>query len=186
MEKIEIAKKIVNTLDKTYPDAPTTYLIYENPFELLIATILSARATDVGVNKVTPILFAKFPTPRKLGAAELQEVAEIIRPLGAYNKKSEYITDTARLLAENFDGDVPKTLDELITFKGVSRKTANVILSVAFNLSEGVVVDTHVGRPAARPPAMRRKLRRLIRFFTVLPPQIMSDTREPTNQLTAL
>jgi endonuclease-3 len=150
MEKSEIAKKIVSTLDKAYPDAPTTYLVYDNPFELLIATILSARATDAGVNKVTPILFAKFPTPRKLGAAELEEVAEIIRPLGAYNKKSEYITDTARALTENFDGDVPKTLDQLITFKGVSRKTANVILSVAFNLSEGVVVDTHVGRVSVR------------------------------------
>ena len=150
LEKNELAKKIVSVLDKAYPDAPTTYLFYENPFELLIATILSARATDVGVNKVTPILFARYPTPEKLAAAEIKEVAEIIRPLGAYNRKASYITDTARLVAEKFNGEVPQTLDELIIFKGVSRKTANVILSVVFNLSEGVVVDTHVGRVTVR------------------------------------
>ncbi|MGY5865192.1 MAG: endonuclease III [Candidatus Thorarchaeota archaeon] len=150
MEKSEIAKKVMKILDKTYPDAPPTYLMYGNPFELLIATILSARATDVGVNKVTPILFGRYPTPEKLGEAELQEVAQIIRPLGAYNRKSEYITDTAMKVIENFNGEVPKTLDELVTFKGVSRKTANVILSVAFNLCEGVVVDTHVGRISVR------------------------------------
>jgi endonuclease-3 len=150
MEKRERAKKIVSALDKAYPDAPATYLIYENPFELLIATILSARATDAGVNKVTPTLFGRYPTPVKLGAAEIEEVAEIIRPLGAYNRKAEYVTDTAKMVAGNFSGEVPKTLEELVTFKGVSRKTANVILSVAFNLSEGVVVDTHVGRVTVR------------------------------------
>jgi endonuclease-3 len=150
MEKSERARKIVSTLDKTYPDAPSTYLMYENPFELLIATILSARATDVGVNKVTPILFARYPTPEKLREASLEEVAEIIKPLGAYNKKAEYITETARSLVEDFDGEVPRRLDDLVTFKGVSRKTANVILSVAFDLSEGVVVDTHVGRVSVR------------------------------------
>jgi endonuclease-3 len=150
MEDSERAKKIVSKLDLAYPDAPSTYLMYENSFELLIATILSARATDVGVNKVTPILFAKYPTPEKLGAANLEEVAEIIRPLGAYNRKTEYITETARDLVEYFSGDVPRRLDDLVTFKGVSRKTANVILSVAFNLSEGIVVDTHVGRVSVR------------------------------------
>ncbi|MHA1948892.1 MAG: endonuclease III [Candidatus Thorarchaeota archaeon] len=150
MEKDEIAAKILKTLDKAYPDAPATYLNFDNHFELLIATILSARATDVGVNKVTPILFSKYPTPEKLGVAELEKVAEIIRPLGAFNRKSVYIVDTARMVTEEFNGQIPKTLDELITFKGVSRKTANVILSVAFNLTEGVVVDTHVGRVSVR------------------------------------
>jgi len=150
MEESERAKKIVGLLDKAYPDAPSTYLIYENSFELLIATILSARATDAGVNKVTPILFARYPTPEKLGEAKLEDVAEIIRPLGAYNKKAEYITETAKAVVENFHSKVPTTLNDLITFKGVSRKTANVILSVAFDLSEGVVVDTHVGRVSVR------------------------------------
>lgn len=150
MERSVRAKKIVNILDKTYPDAPSTYLMYENPYELLIATILSARATDAGVNKVTPILFARYPVPERLGNAKHEDVAEIIRPLGAYNKKAEYITETARGLIENFDGEVPARLDDLVTFKGVSRKTANVILSVAFNLSEGIVVDTHVGRVSVR------------------------------------
>jgi endonuclease-3 len=150
MEKRELSQKVVSALMKAYPDAPATYLDFDNPFELLIATILSARATDVGVNKATPTLFSKYPTPEKLGAAMLEEVAEIIRPLGAFNRKSVYITDTAKMVAENFSGEVPKTIDQLITFKGVSRKTANVILSVAFNLSEGVVVDTHVGRVTVR------------------------------------
>ena len=150
MDKSERAKKIVSMLDKAYPDAPSTYLMYENSYELLIATILSARATDAGVNKVTPILFARYPTPGKLGVAKLEDVADIIRPLGAYNKKAEYITETARALAEDFRGEVPGRMDDLVTFKGVSRKTANVILSVAFNLSEGIVVDTHVGRVSFR------------------------------------
>jgi endonuclease-3 len=150
MDKSERARKIVSILDGAYPDAPSTYLMYDNPFELLIATILSARATDAGVNKVTPVLFGRYPTPEKLGAAKLEEVAEIIRPLGAYNKKADYLTETARAVVENFKGEVPRNLDELITFKGVSRKTANVILSVAFSLSEGVVVDTHVGRVSVK------------------------------------
>jgi endonuclease-3 len=150
MEKREIAKEVMRALKKAYPDAPATYLDYENPFELLIATILSARATDVGVNKVTPILFGRFPSPNKLGSAGVDDVADIVRPLGAYNKKAAYITETAQMLAEIYGGVVPQKLDELIKFKGVSRKTANVILSVAFDLSEGVVVDTHVGRVTVR------------------------------------
>ena len=146
MEKKELAKKIVSSLKKAYPDAPSTYLNFRNPFELLIATILSAHTTDVSVNKSTPALFAKYPTPEKMARAKIEEITELVRATGAYNRKAAYITETAKLIVENFGGEVPKTLDELVTFKGVSRKTANVILSVAFNLSEGVVVDTHVMR----------------------------------------
>lgn len=146
MEKKELAKKIVSSLKKAYPDAPSTYLNFRNPFELLIATILSAHTTDVSVNKSTPALFAKYPTPEKMARAKIEEITELVRATGAYNRKAAYITETARMIVENFGGEVPKTLDELVTFKGVSRKTANVILSVAFNLSEGVVVDTHVMR----------------------------------------
>ena len=150
MDLSKTALKIVKTLDKTYPDAPATYLNYQNPFEMLIATILSARATDAGVNKISPALFKKYPTPEKMAKANLEEIGQIIRPLGAFNKKAGYITGTSTLLVANFGGEVPKTMDELVSFPGVSRKTANVVLSVVFGLSEGVVVDTHVMRVTIR------------------------------------
>jgi endonuclease-3 len=153
VEKMDLSKtavKVVKTLDKTYPDAPTTYLNYQNPFEMLIATILSARATDAGVNKISPVLFDRYPTPEKMAKANLEEIGQIIRPLGAFNKKAGYITGTSRLLVERFGSKVPNTMEELISFPGVSRKTANVILSVVFRLSEGVVVDTHVMRVTVR------------------------------------
>ena len=150
MDLSRTAKKIIEILEGTYPDAPATYLNYNNPFEMLIVTILSARVTDAGVNKVSPVLFGRYPTPEKLGHANPIEVGKIIRPLGSYNKKAEYITETSRMLVENFDGQVPTSMDDLITFPGVSRKTANVVLSVVFNLSEGIVVDTHVMRVTVR------------------------------------
>ena len=138
--------EVLRKLDKAYPDAPCTYLKYNNPFEITIATILSARTTDVGVNKVTPELFAKYPTPKKLAGANIDDVAKIIRSTGAYNRKTEYITRTARMIVEDFGGEVPKTIDELVKFPGVSRKTANVVLHVAYGIAEGVVMDTHVMR----------------------------------------
>lgn len=144
------AVEIVKMLDKTYPDAPKTYLNYQNPFEMLIVTILSARATDAGVNKISPILFKEYPTPEKMAKANLDEIGQIIRPLGAFNKKAGYITETSRQLIERFANKVPKTMEELTSFPGVSRKTANVVLSVVFGLSVGVVVDTHVMRVTVR------------------------------------
>jgi endonuclease-3 len=144
------AVRIVKTLDNTYPDAPATYLNYQNPFEMLIVTILSARATDAGVNKISPILFKKYPTPERMAKADLEEIGQIIRPLGAFNKKAGYITGTSRLLVERFGSRVPNTMEELVSFPGVSRKTGNVILSVVFGLSEGVVVDTHIMRVSVR------------------------------------
>ena len=110
MDLSKTALKIVKTLDKTYPDAPATYLNYQNPFEMLIATILSARATDAGVNKISPALFKKYPTPEKMAKANLEEIGQIIRPLGAFNKKAGYITGTSTLLVANFGGEVPKTM----------------------------------------------------------------------------
>ena len=150
MDLSETSVEIVKILNKTYPDAPATYLNYQNPFEMLIVTILSARATDAGVNKIAPILFKKYPTPEKMSKANLDEIGQIIRPLGAYNKKAGYITETSRQLVEKFDSKVPKTMEDLISFPGVSRKTGNVVLSVVFGLSEGVVVDTHVMRVTLR------------------------------------
>jgi len=150
MDLSETSVEIVKILNKTYPDAPATYLNYQNPFEMLIVTILSARATDAGVNKISPILFKKYPTPEKMSKANLEEIGQIIRPLGAFNKKAAYITETSRQLVDRFDSKVPKTMDDLISFPGVSRKTGNVVLSVVFGLSEGVVMDTHVMRVTVR------------------------------------
>ena len=144
------ALEIVKILERTYPDAPKTYLNFQNPFQMLIATILSARATDAGVNKISPILFNKYPTPEKMSKADLDEIGQVIRPLGAFNKKAGYITETSRQLVERFGSEVPKNMEDLISFPGVSRKTANVVLSVVFGLSEGVVVDTHVMRVTVR------------------------------------
>ncbi|MGY5872249.1 MAG: endonuclease III [Candidatus Thorarchaeota archaeon] len=140
------ALEVLRKLTKAYPDSPKTYLDFKNPFEMTIATILSARATDAGVNKVTPVLFGKYPTPEKLTAADVNDVAMIVKPLGAYNRKAEYITKTARMIVEDFGGEVPKTIEELVVFPGVSRKTANVVTQIVFDIAEGVVMDTHIMR----------------------------------------
>ncbi|NHI84051.1 MAG: endonuclease III [Candidatus Thorarchaeota archaeon] len=143
-------QKVLYLLDAAYPDAPLTYLNHSNPFEMVIATLLSAHTTDACVNIITPILFEKYPTPQKMAEAPLDSLKEIICPCGTYNRKSAYIRDSARLLVENFDSEVPKTMEELVQLPGVSRKTANVVLSVAFGKNEGVVVDTHVLRVTQR------------------------------------
>jgi endonuclease-3 len=163
------AQRIIKLLSEMYPDAPKTYLNYSNPFEMLIATILSARAPDAAVNMVTPELFRKYPTPEKLSRANLEAIREIIKPCGAHLKKSEFIRKSAGILVECFSGKVPKTMEELITLKGVARKSANVILSVVFDISEGVVVDTHIHRVTNRlglslektPPKIEKDLMRI-------------------------
>lgn len=149
-EEKKRALEILRKLEKHYSDAPPTYLNYNNPFEMVIATILSARATDAGVNKVTPELFAKYPTPKALANSSIDEVATIIRPCGAYNKKASYIRETARMLSEDYNGVVPSTMEELVKFSGVSRKTANVVLQVVFKQAEGIIVDTHIMRVTVR------------------------------------
>ncbi len=138
--------KVILLLEAAYPDAPETYLNYNNPFEMVIATLLSAHTADACVNTITPKLFNKYPTPHAMMKASIEDLIEIIRPCGTYNRKSEYIQNAAKLLVENFGGKVPETLEKLITLPGVSRKTANVVLSVVFGVNEGVVVDTHVMR----------------------------------------
>jgi endonuclease-3 len=142
--------KVISLLDRAYPDAPKTYLKYNNPFEMVMATLLSANTADACVNTITPELFRKYPTPQKMMKASVDDLREIIRPCGTYNKKSVYLQNAARLLVENFEGQVPRTLKELVTLPGVSRKTANVVLSVVFGINEGVVVDTHVMRVTKR------------------------------------
>ncbi len=145
MTKKEKAKEIMKRLYKVFPD-PKTELIYKNPFELLIATILSAQATDVSVNLATPTLFAKFPTPQKLAAADLAEIDKLISKINFHQNKTKMIQRTAQMLVDNFAGKVPDNMKDLITLSGVARKTANVVLGNAFGKNEGVVVDTHVMR----------------------------------------
>ncbi len=134
-----------------YPDAHCE-LDHQGPFQLLVCTVLSAQTTDVLVNKVTPHLFARYPDAGSLGAAEPEAVARLLaeRGLGMYNQKAKNIVGLARLLVARHGGEVPRTLAELVELPGVGRKTANVVLGVAFATPEGVVVDTHVQRLSQR------------------------------------
>ena len=145
----------VQTMGDLFPDAHCE-LNHRNACELLIATILSAQATDVGVNKVTPKLFKRFPTPAHLAAANEESVIECIQSLGLYRSKSKNIRLCAQQLMERFDGEVPKTREELVSLAGVGRKTANVVMSVAFNIP-AFAVDTHVERISKRLQICRQK-----------------------------
>jgi endonuclease-3 len=140
---------LYDRLTRLYPDAHCE-LDFRNAFELLVATILSAQCTDRRVNMVTPVLFARYPTPAALSAAKQEEVEEIIRSTGFFRNKAKSIIAMAGALVDRHGGEVPATIDELVRLPGVGRKTANVILGNAFGLAEGVVVDTHVARLAAR------------------------------------
>jgi endonuclease-3 len=142
------ANEVNRRLADEYPDA-ICELDHANPFQLLTATILSAQTTDVRVNMVTPRLFAAYPTADDLAAADASDVEEIIRSTGLYQAKTRSIIGMARALVERFGGEVPTTLDDLVTLPGVGRKTANVVRSVAFDLP-GLPVDTHVGRLSRR------------------------------------
>ncbi len=146
--KPEVAHKMMDMLIKRYPDAHCE-LSFTNEYELLVSVILSAQTTDVTVNKVTPTLFTRFPTPAALAGAPLGAVTEVIRPTGYYNAKAHNIQACARALVERFGGNVPNTLEELTTLPGVGRKTANVVLGVAHDVP-GWTVDTHVQRLGQR------------------------------------
>ena len=136
---------ILKGLDEAYPDVECA-LTHRSPWELLVATILSAQCTDVRVNMVTPALFKRFPTPQAMAKAKIEELEDLIRTTGFYHNKAKSILGAARRISEDFGGKVPQTLDELITIPGAARKTANVVLGVCFGKAEGVVVDTHVFR----------------------------------------
>lgn len=140
---------ILRTLDEMYPNA-TCALIHRTPWELLVATILSAQCTDKRVNEVTPGLFAKYPTPNDFAAARQEVLANDIRSTGFFNNKAKSIIGAAKKIVNEFGGKVPQTLEELITVPGAARKTANVVLGTAFNIASGVVVDTHVQRVSRR------------------------------------
>jgi len=125
-------------------------LEHRNPFELIVATVLSAQSTDVMVNKITPELFRRWPGPKELAAAAPADVEQVLSKIGMFRQKTKNIVGLSKLLLEKHGGAVPRTLDELVKLPGVGRKTANVVLGVAFGTPEGVVVDTHVQRISQR------------------------------------
>ncbi|PKQ36883.1 MAG: endonuclease III [Actinobacteria bacterium HGW-Actinobacteria-1] len=149
MDRQERACEIMRRLGELYPEAHIA-LDYTTPFALLVAVILSAQTTDAGVNKVTPVLFSRFPTPEALASADVLEVEEIVRPTGFYHNKTKLIIGTARMLVSEFGGRVPDTMEDLMRLPGVARKTANIVVANAYGKVEGIAVDTHVFRLAHR------------------------------------
>lgn len=147
--RIERASRVVEGLRRTYPDAHCE-LNFSNALELLIATILSAQCTDKQVNIVTAELFGKYLSASDYAAADLPELENDIRRIGLYRNKAKNIKACCQLLAEKHRGEVPRTMEELVALPGVGRKTANVVLGNAFDIHEGVVVDTHVARLTQR------------------------------------
>jgi len=143
------ARTINARLKKQYPDA-TCALAFETPFELLVATILSAQCTDLRVNIVTRELFRKYRTPAAYLEVEQEELERDIHSTGFFRNKAKNIRGACRMIVDDFGGQVPKTMEELLRLPGVARKTANVVLGTAYGVSEGVVVDTHVGRLSRR------------------------------------
>ncbi|MBX6422875.1 endonuclease III [Thermosulfurimonas sp. F29] len=148
--------EILERLKKAYPDARIA-LRFENPLQLLIATILSAQCTDERVNRVTPELFRKYPDARAFAEADLEELAQDIRATGFYQQKARYIKEACRILVEKHGGEVPKNMEALLELPGVARKTANIVLANAYGIVEGIPVDTHVRRLAHRLGLSREK-----------------------------
>lgn len=140
---------ILAKLDEAYPSA-TCELNHSNAFQLVIATILSAQCTDVRVNQVTPSLFKKYPTPEAFAHANPAELEQEIRPTGFFRNKTKSIIGASKAIVNEFGGQVPRTMEEMLTLPGVARKTANVVLGTAYGIASGVVVDTHVQRLSQR------------------------------------
>jgi endonuclease III len=142
------SNEILEKLEELFPNAECE-LIHDNPFQLAVAVVLSAQATDVSVNKVTPNLFKKYPTPEKMAKATLEDIEAYIKSIGLYHNKAKSILGLAQGLVNEFDGVMPQTMEELLTLPGVGRKSANVILSVCFSVP-AIAVDTHVERISKR------------------------------------
>jgi len=140
---------ILAKLDEAYPDA-LCELKHENAFQLLISTILSAQCTDVRVNQVTQTLYKKYPNPKAFAYATPSELEQEIRPTGFFRNKTKSVMGASKAIVEQFGGEVPRTMEEILTLPGVARKTANVVLGTAYGIPSGVVVDTHVQRIANR------------------------------------
>jgi endonuclease-3 len=148
-ERAARVKKILKLLDGMYP-RPTVPLLHRDAWELLVATILSAQCTDKRVNEVTPGLFQKYPTMTDFANANQAELGQDIRSTGFFNNKSKSLIGAARKILTDYGGQVPKTMDELLSVPGAARKTANVVLGAAYGVAAGVVVDTHVLRLSRR------------------------------------
>jgi endonuclease-3 len=163
------APEVIRRLSKTYPDAKVA-LRFSNPLEILVATILSAQCTDAKVNEVTETLFQKYRTPQDYLAVPEEELKADIKPTGFYNQKATSLREACRRIIEVYDGRVPDTMEDLMTLRGVARKTANIVLGNGFGKVEGIAVDTHVRRLANRigfssetdPDKIERSLCRLI------------------------
>jgi endonuclease-3 len=143
------AEKIIEILKSAYPNAKTA-LKYKVPFQLLVATILSAQCTDERVNRVTPVLFAKYPTVKDFAGVKQEKLEKEIYSTGFYKNKAKSIIGASKTILENFNGELPDNMKDLISLPGVARKTANVILSSVFDKAEGITVDTHVKRLSGR------------------------------------
>ena len=141
--------RVLDLLHAAYPDSRCS-LDHTNPLQLLVATVLSAQTTDAAVNRVTPALFARFRTAEDFGSASQEEMEEYLKSLNFFRNKSRSLIGLGRAIADRFGGQVPRTMEALTSLPGVGRKTANVVLGVGFGIAEGVVVDTHVKRNAAR------------------------------------
>jgi endonuclease-3 len=148
-ERATRVKKILATLDKMYPNV-TCALHHSSPWELLVATILSAQCTDKRVNMVTPGLFRKYPTIQDFAGVSQDELAQDIKSTGFFNNKSKSVIGAAKKILNDFGGEIPREIDKLLTVPGAARKTANVVLGTAFGIASGVVVDTHVQRISHR------------------------------------
>ena len=149
MNTQEKAKEIIKRLKMEYPELKTA-LKFKNPFELLVATVLSAQATDVHVNKVTENLFKKYKSIKDYANVPLEILLKDVSSINFYRTKAKNIHESAKMIIKNFNSKVPGTMEELITLPGVARKTANIILSSAYGINEGIAVDTHVKRLANR------------------------------------
>ena len=175
MKRSERAARTLSVLNARYPQV-RTQLLYRNPFELLVATILSAQCTDNQVNRVTPGLFARMRTPGDFVKAPLGEIERLVRPTGFYRNKARNIKACCQALVEHQGGEVPRTMEELVALPGVGRKTANVVLGAAFD-TPGVVVDTHVARISGRLGLTRHQVPEKIEtdLMRVIPKEEWSD-----------
>lgn len=145
----ERAVEVCERLNRRYGPVEC-FLDHQNPFRLVISVLLSAQTTDAQVNKVTPELFRRWPTPYEMAGASVADVMDVIKSLGFYKTKAKHCVDAARMIVADFDGEVPSTMRELQKLPGVGRKTANIVLNVGFGIVEGIAVDTHVNRIAHR------------------------------------
>ena len=147
--KRERAITVCERLDARYGPVEC-FLDHETPFRLLISVLLSAQTTDAQVNRVTPVLFARWGTPFELAGAPVADVADTIKSIGFYKNKAKHAVEAAQMIVADYGGEVPASMDELVKLPGVGRKTANIVLNVGFGIVEGIAVDTHVNRVAHR------------------------------------